>query len=1096
MKKMTKKISKFGKTKNWRPLALATGISVVATGIGVGTYFATTAVDTPIPFGIESMSVDEDKYIEVVLPENFSSIAEAIDDSYTWPSAQNREFLTALAKGLSIDKDTFSLNFAKFDYRMNHSAIHIDKNGFGDGTITVSVYGKGDAPASLNDKNGVDYSSASVSDDEDEDATSSGPKPLFTKEIHVHAAFITKKSAITKMKFSIEGAIAERFPVSNKSYSEPININVDAPAHSKMSLPKTISDELADALNIEYSQNLGKENLPSYITYNGPEGQVLQLFPAWSTGEIIKNADGTIHGIMNPVKGLITPISGKILIAPVAKEVVAKPVHIINLEPTVKLKAGARLGGNAINGHGSHYSVAIEGKDITNELIDSLFDFRDHEHNKLIPTFEWTTPYDPVTTGVYTLLLTATDSHHNSIMTALTIRSTAPDTTGPVFTLKPGAAVGPANIVRTSHDDVYSNGEFEVSLNAGYELTPADILSKFNIAGKGSAPALFVWSDIYDPNTTGDYTGIITAEDNAHNETRIEFTIHLNLEKPIITVVHDLLIKHATTPVGVNDTYIMKVTNGLLLHEKEIAKWFAVNDPTIIPKVNWVGDYDRYTPGTYLATVSATDTTGNNSISILKVTVMPGDIIAPHIALKADASLSQKTLHGNSLHIPQGGIPGQPFINNNTILNLYSITDASTLDFPLEKVVTVNKHFDIDVPDIYIFTITAMDDSGNSIHTNFTITVVDKRIPLLHVAQQKLQDLLDNHSKVALRSYAKPDSYEAIGHAYDTQLLENLLDNIKTDLAMPADNFHPTADFTELDKLIAEAKAYNTEVNSRNTNTAFAWIYDNHYYTTAEHANNARTSAELKLITTSTSYGLSSSKKRYATDAEAREGSVKLPHPPKEATHFYYPFNAIPPSGTLVTDEKITEITWYVFKYKQQYFAAKDILVEYIRQQARKEYQKHGHAPHARKLEEGDGDNQYKEIELPYSRLLPYIGEKGKKDKPIVPEIKHGFLQGNAYVWRGKFYPTLAEWKAQAKSDLLKALAIKKFVPATYRGKIYNTKAEAIKKIQKDVSSNAGQAVAKVRTFNEAIQAGTVVAHAPTPTPAPRADLALNKIYK
>jgi len=269
--------------------------------------------------------------------------------------------------------------------------------------------------------------------------------------------------------------------------------------------------------------------------------------------------------------------------------------------------------------------------------------------------------------GVTTVTLSATDANHNTATTTFTV--TILDTAAPVLTL-PGnqtvEATGPTGAVT-----VFSASALDMVSGDGLVHFSPDSGSTFPF---GETPVTASATDAAGNVSTGTFT--VTVQDTT---------------APVITVP-DTITAEADRATGAIVTLVGSASD---LVSGSVAVTYSPASDSIFPV------------GTTIVTATATDATGNVATTTLQVKVV--DTIAPVLSLPADTMVEAA---GSDGAVATFAATAVDTVNGNLSVS-YSVAPGSL--FPLGTT---------------IVTVTAVDNEGNVVTGNFTVTVRDTVPPV------------------------------------------------------------------------------------------------------------------------------------------------------------------------------------------------------------------------------------------------------------------------------------------------------------------------------------------------------------------------------
>lgn len=282
--------------------------------------------------------------------------------------------------------------------------------------------------------------------------------------------------------------------------------------------------------------------------------------------------------------------------------------------------------------------------------------------------------------GDYNVPVSATDSQGNTGTAAITVHIT--DTTAPIITANPVSYEVTSTISGTQ---VLADANVAVTDNSGASITPTIDLSTV------------------DFNTVGSYTATITATDASDNTATYPLTVTIvDTTAPIITVANSPI----TYEVGSSIAAQQIITDGGITVTDNSGE-------TITPVID-LATVNFNQIGTYTATVTAADTTGNAAI--------------PQTITINIADTSKPTITGDNTITYEAGSTVTPaqFITDTNI----TVSDASG------ETIAPNADLsgvDFATPGTYTAAVTATDSSGNTTTFEVTVTIADTTIPVINI---------------------------------------------------------------------------------------------------------------------------------------------------------------------------------------------------------------------------------------------------------------------------------------------------------------------------------------------------------------------------
>ncbi|TLG72992.1 LapB repeat-containing protein [Culicoidibacter larvae] len=286
--------------------------------------------------------------------------------------------------------------------------------------------------------------------------------------------------------------------------------------------------------------------------------------------------------------------------------------------------------------------------------------------------------------GTYTATVTATDGSGNSATFTITITIT--DTTAPMISVT-ASNVSYEVGTTVSEAQVILDAGVSVSDNSGEVITPAIDLSGVNF------------------NVIGTYTATVRALDSSNNMAAEQtITIHIiDTSAPTITGESALTYEAGSS-----------VTSSQLLTDANIVITDASGE-VITPVVDMSG-VNFNAPGTYIATVSATDGSGNTATFTITITIT--DTTAPMLTLTAhDLTYEVGTIVGSAQVLNDAGVT----VTDNSSEVIVPTIDLSGVNFM--------------VIGTYTATVSASDSSNNMATTQtITIHIEDTTPPIITAA--------------------------------------------------------------------------------------------------------------------------------------------------------------------------------------------------------------------------------------------------------------------------------------------------------------------------------------------------------------------------
>jgi len=273
--------------------------------------------------------------------------------------------------------------------------------------------------------------------------------------------------------------------------------------------------------------------------------------------------------------------------------------------------------------------------------------------------------------GTYIVTVTATDSAGNTTTVEVPITITA-DATAPIITVggAPSFELGST----PSEADFLDQAQITITDNSGEVIVPVIDLSGVNWMQEGT------------------YTATVTATDSAGNTTTVEIPVIItpDVSVPVITVGGTPTFELGSTP-----------TEADFLDQAQIT--ITDNSGEIIVPVIDMSGVNWNEEGTYIVTVTATDSAGNTTTIEVPITITP-DVTAPVITGNATLTYPAGSIVTPTQILADANIT----VSDNSITPIIPTVDLSGVDF--------------NTPGTYTITVRAQDANGNEA-TPFEITV-------------------------------------------------------------------------------------------------------------------------------------------------------------------------------------------------------------------------------------------------------------------------------------------------------------------------------------------------------------------------------------